>query len=184
MDQANNAVAENLKSLRAKRNLSLDALSQLTGVSKSMLRQIEIGASNPTISTIWKIANGLRLPFSSLIALPKTSVVIENFKANQPLHVLENGYRNYPMIPFSPESMFEVYFIEIDPGTVFPGEPHSENADENIFVYEGQITVNVGDEEYTVGPKQHISFQADRIHSYSNRGSVLSTAIMQISYKA
>lgn len=183
MDQANSAIAENLKSIRTNRNLSLDALSQLTGVSKSMLRQIEIGASNPTISIIWKIANGLKLPFTSLISLPKTSVIIEDFKINPPLHVHEKGFRNHPMIPFSPESMFEVYYIEIDPGTVFSGEPHSKNAVENIFVYMGEIKIFVDEKEYTVGPKQFITFQADRIHTYANHGTELSIAIMQISYR-
>lgn len=60
MEQSTEAISSNLKGYRENRNLSLDQLSDLTGVSKSMLRQIETGQSNPTITTIWKIANGLR----------------------------------------------------------------------------------------------------------------------------
>ena len=59
MSQIDSSVSENLKLSRKAQNLSLDELSRRSGVSKSMLRQIEIGRSSPTISVLWKIANGL-----------------------------------------------------------------------------------------------------------------------------
>ena len=55
MDQMNQIVAKNIKRLREERKLSMDELSKLSGVSKSMLAQIERGGGNPTISTLWKI---------------------------------------------------------------------------------------------------------------------------------
>ncbi len=58
-------LAENLKTLRANRKLSLDKVAELTGVSKTMLSQIERGESNPTIHTVWKIANGLKISFTA-----------------------------------------------------------------------------------------------------------------------
>ena len=54
MDQSAEAIAANLKNMRESRGLSLDRLASLTGVSKSMLRQIETGKSSPTIATMWK----------------------------------------------------------------------------------------------------------------------------------
>jgi len=44
--------AKNLENSREQRGLSLDKISELTGVSKAMLAQIEKGKSNPTVSTI------------------------------------------------------------------------------------------------------------------------------------
>ena len=52
---------------RAERNLTLGQLSQVSGVSKAMLSDIEKGGSNPTINTIWKIANGLNVPYTRLM---------------------------------------------------------------------------------------------------------------------
>ena len=60
--EANRIIAENLRRLRVERNLSLGALSLLCGVSKVMLSQIEKGDTSPTINTIWKIANGFKVP--------------------------------------------------------------------------------------------------------------------------
>ena len=62
MDTMNQTVATNIKSLREKNKLSMEELSKISGVSKSMLAQIERGDGNPTISTLWKIANGMKVP--------------------------------------------------------------------------------------------------------------------------
>ena len=76
MEQPTDAIARNLRAIRENRNLSLDRLSEMTGVSKSMLRQIETGRSNPTIATIWKIANGLRLSLSATNCRPHVEHLI------------------------------------------------------------------------------------------------------------
>ena len=63
-----NVLGSNLRKLRTERGLSLDETSKLTGVSKAMLGQVERGESSPTVSTLWKIAAGLKVTFSSLMA--------------------------------------------------------------------------------------------------------------------
>ncbi len=60
-------VADNLREHRKRRNLSLDQLAQLTGVSRAALSQIETRKTNPTIGVIWKIAAGMGIAFSDLI---------------------------------------------------------------------------------------------------------------------
>ncbi|MEN6483123.1 MAG: helix-turn-helix transcriptional regulator, partial [Anaerolineaceae bacterium] len=67
MEDATLLIAKNLKRIREERKLSLDRLSDLTGVSKSMLGQIERGESSPTISMVWKITNGLKISFTTLL---------------------------------------------------------------------------------------------------------------------
>ena len=66
MDSMNMIVAKNIKRLREENKLSMDELAKLSGVSKSMLAQIERGDGNPTISTLWKISNGMKVPFDAL----------------------------------------------------------------------------------------------------------------------
>lgn len=60
-----NTIGERLKEIRANRVLTLDDTAKITGVSKPMLGQIERGQSIPTITTLWKIATGLKVPLSS-----------------------------------------------------------------------------------------------------------------------
>ena len=60
-------VGGNLRRLRTRRGLSLERLAQISGVSRAMLGQIELGQSAPTINVLWKISSALGVPFSALI---------------------------------------------------------------------------------------------------------------------
>ena len=90
MNQLDKNIAVNLKRIRKSKNMSLDMLAEKTGVSKSMLGQIERGESNPTVATIAKIVDGIRVPFEELI-YPKTDsvVIIDNDKL--PVYKAQEG---------------------------------------------------------------------------------------------
>ena len=182
MEQKENAISNNLKEIREQRNLSLDQLAEITGVSKSMLRQIETGRSSPTIATIWKIANGLRLSFTTLVSKRRPDVAIMDFKETKPLTAKSEHYRLFPLIPFDPEHGFEIYHVEIDSGTTFDGEPHKGNVEEYVFLLQGKLEITVEEKIYTVKANQLIRFVADRPHKYYSAGEETVSAIMMICY--
>ena len=182
MEQSNAAISRNLKKIRENRKLSLDKLSDLTGVSKSMLRQIETGRSSPTIATIWKIANGLKVSFTSLLRKETIDIQVKSFTREKPLTAQGEQYRLFPLIPFEPEQSFETYYIEIDPGVVFAGEPHEGNVYEYVFVTKGALRIHVNDQDYDIKENQFLQFQASQPHQYTCTGRKTATAIMQISY--
>ena len=74
----NDVIAQNVRAARERKKLTLDGAAELTGVSRSMLAQIEKGEVNPTISVVWKIANGFKVSFTSLVEplpqLPRLSL--------------------------------------------------------------------------------------------------------------
>ena len=67
MSLADFNIGQHLKSIRQSRNMTLEDVAILTGVSKPMLGQIEREQSIPTITTLWKIATGLKTPLSSFL---------------------------------------------------------------------------------------------------------------------
>ena len=182
MKHQNNAISDNLKEIRHQRNLSLDQLAEITGVSKSMLRQIETGRSSPTIATIWKIANGLRLSFTTLISKRPPEVAVLDFKGSKPLTAKKERYRLFPMIPFDPEHAFEIYHVEIETGTTYAGEPHQGKVEEYVFVMQGKLEITVEDTLYQVDTNQFIRFVANRPHQYHSAGKETVKAIMMIYY--
>lgn len=182
MEQSVEAIAANLRCHRESRSLSLDQMSELTGVSKSMLRQIETGRSSPTIATLWKIANGLRLSFTSLLCQSEVEAEVKSFKSEKPLTAEGEHYRLYPLVPFSPQQPFESYYIEIDPGTCFHGEPHEGNVYEYIFLTAGRLQIKLGENEYDLAAGEFLRFQANVPHDYACIGDTQASAIMQVSY--
>ena len=85
MDPMNTIVAKNIKRLREEKKLSMEELSKLSSVSKSMLAQIERGEGNPTLSTLCKISNGMKVPFDALTVRPERVYEIVKTSKVQPL---------------------------------------------------------------------------------------------------
>jgi XRE family transcriptional regulator, regulator of sulfur utilization len=182
LENLNMLVATNLKRIREDRKLSLDNVAQMTGVSKSMLGQIERGESNPTVTTVWKIANGLKTSFTELMRTSQGDAVI--VKRDSMEHLVEdNGkYRLYPYFPYENEREFEMYGVEIEKGGYLSADAHGEGTEEFITVFDGELTLRVGNEEFTVSQGDSIRFKADRPHSYHNSGAELTKISMVIYY--
>jgi transcriptional regulator with XRE-family HTH domain len=174
----------NLRELRERRNLSLDALAQMTAVSKSMLRQIEMGKSNPSLAIVWKIAMGLRVSFSALLREEETELQVHSFKESPPICGESGAYRLYQMTFFDPERPVETYYMEVDPETAYRAIPHAGVVEERVMVVEGRIFVTVGESEIEVEAGQSVSFVPDRPHVYQNREKNMARGIMMLSYLA
>lgn len=182
MDKLNFLIAENLKRLREERRLSLDNLSKLSGVSKSMLGQIERGEVNPTVSTVWKIANGLKISFTELMSRPEADIEIVSKSEIQPL-IEDNGkFRNFPIFPFDSTRRFEMYSLEIDGGGNLDAEAHPQATQEFITVFSGVLTISMKGESFIVTAGNSIRFKADSPHSYKNTGDETCSLSMIIYY--
>lgn len=182
MININSIVAMNLKRIREERHMSLDMLSKVSGVSKSMLGQIERGEVNPTISTVWKIASGLKISFTELIESRETEVEVVSCADIAPLTGDEGRYRNYPLFPYDSSRRFEIYYIELDPKSSLEAEPHPEGVQEFVTVFDGSLTVTAGGEVISLGCGQAARFRADRPHTYQNPSAGISRVHMVIYY--
>ncbi|TQR20645.1 helix-turn-helix domain-containing protein [Psychrobacillus vulpis] len=182
MDKINENIGKNLNRVRRERNISLEKTSELTGVSKTMLGQIERGESNPTVTTLWKIANGLRLSFSSLISEETPSVSLIKKKEINPIIESNGQYRVYPLVPFNAEKQFEVFAITLEPGCEHHSEPHNPGVEEYIIVNEGVLEIAIGEEVYVVNCEDAITFQASSTHTYKNNCNSLVKCTVIIHY--
>ncbi|MCQ6557970.1 helix-turn-helix domain-containing protein [Paenibacillus mendelii] len=182
MQDINFVLANNLKKLRELQRLSLDKVAEMTGVSKTMLGQIERGESNPSIGTVWKIANGLKVSFTTLINEPQSDTVMVYKNEIQTLKEDNERFVLYPFFPYEEGRRFEMYSIEMKKGAFLSSEPHREGTQEFLTVFDGELTVRVNNEEYTVIAGDSIRFRADRPHAYHNSGHSLVRISMVIYY--
>ncbi|MDN3018902.1 XRE family transcriptional regulator [Paenibacillus sp. BSR1-1] len=182
MEKIQGIISNNLRRIREKRKLSLEDLSIITGVSKSLLRQIEKEESNPTITTIWKIADGLKIPFTSLMKyeVPDTEIVRkENI---DPLLEDKGLYRLFPYFSFEDQKPFEMYSVEMEPSASLIANPHNSGAIECITVFNGILCLTVNDKEHILQTGDSIKFKADNPHSYSNPSNDLTRLSMIVYY--
>ncbi|PKG24873.1 helix-turn-helix domain-containing protein [Niallia nealsonii] len=184
MEEINRIIGRNLKSFREINKLSLERVAELTGVSKTMIGQIERGESSPTITTIWKIANGLKISFTTLINNPKPDAKLIVRGDVQALTADNGKYRVYPYFPFHEDRRCEMYSVEIEKGGFLNANPHREGTEEFIIVFDGELTIRVNSEEYTLKSGDSITFKADKPHAYHNFGESLTRLSMTIYYPA
>ena len=165
-----NVVAGNARRLREEKKLTLEAAAAATGVSRSMLSQIEKGEVNPTISVLWKMAKGYKVSFTSLVEKRNESPSL--LRASEGAPLVEDGgrYLNYPLFPFDDEHLFETYRIHIKPGGQLSAQPHLEGSEEYITVFQGTAEIGAGEEVYRLSTGDSIRFPADQPHRYANIG--------------
>ena len=177
-------IGANIKAIREQKKLTLDTAAKLTGVSRSMLAQIERGDVNPTISVLWKIANGFKVSFTSL--MPQASHAPLVIRADQvsPLVEDEGRYRNYPAFPFQDGRQFETYRIEILPGGHLAAQPHMAGTEEYITIFAGEVVISVGEERFPLSEGDSLRFAADVPHGYENSGDRPAVMSMLIYYAA
>ena len=175
-------VAENVKAIRTKKRLTLDAAAALTGVSRSMLAQIEKGEVNPTISVLWKIANGYKVSFTSLVEDGQQEVAVLRQAEAQPLAEDEGRYVNYPLFPFEERTLFETYRIVIKPRGSLAAQPHLAGSEEYITLFSGAAEIQVGEETFSLTKGDSIRFRADVPHRYRNPGEEPAELSMLIYY--
>lgn len=135
-----------------------------------MLAQIEKGDANPTISVLWKIANGYKVSFTSLIEQSSEPATIVRIQQVQPIVEDEGKYTNYPAFIFNQQYSFETYRILIAPGGSLKAEPHLAGTEEFITVFAGSVKIKVAEKEYDLNEGDSIKFMADVAHSYRNTG--------------
>jgi transcriptional regulator with XRE-family HTH domain len=163
-------VGANLRRLRNQRGLSLERLSHLSGVSRAMLGQIELGQSAPTINVLWKISSALGVPFSALITArgsPGPHVIhAEHAKL---LRSHDGSFTSRALFPFDEPRRVEFYELRLAPGGAERADAHNPGTTENLVVAKGAVEIEVAGRREQLGPGDAIVFEADSPHVYRNR---------------
>mgnify|MGYP005750150297 FL=1 len=171
MDYLSHNVAVNLKRIRRSRGMSLDLVAEQTGVSKSMLAQIEKDRANPSLGVLGKISSGLRVKVEELLGPPPLSSSRVRVKDMVPTKEVEGRYKVWTCFPYEDNQILEIYRIEIEPGHTYESGGHGEKTMEYISVSEGELVIQCGDERHCLTKEDILRFETDQMHSYINEGT-------------
>lgn len=161
-------IGERLREIRTNLNISLDDASKMTGVSKPMLGQIERGQSAPTITTLWKIATGLKTPLSSFLEERQPEYTTIKICGEAPVTEDDGRMRAYTIFPYDPLRSMEMFYIEFDPGCHHASEKHNDGVEEYVMVTSGSLQLVINGKQVEIHANEAIRFQADVSHEYNN----------------
>ena len=129
-----------------------------------MLSQIEREASVPTISTLWKIASGLKIPLSSLLQEPECRM--QKVVPDKPVEAEEGKMKAWLLFPFDPNTGTEIWRVSLEPGCVHTSPAHAAGTEETVILEQGSLVMTAGDSRETLEELQVLRFMADADHSY------------------
>lgn len=160
------ALPARLKEARKSQGLSLEAVANLSGVSRSMVSQIERGESSPTIATLWNLTRALNVDFAGLMDQGALSDTVETLRASE-VPTIDNmgqGCRIAILSPPDQAGDHEVYDIHFKADGVLSSKPHARGAMELLTVLEGHVRVTSGSASSELGPGDTGRYAADVTH--------------------
>ena len=171
-DDILNRLPARLKAARRSRGLSLEAVANLSGVSRSMVSQIERGESSPTIATLWNLTRALQVDFAGLLDAPSEDDRIDVLREGAIPHIdnIGRGVRIRILSPPEEAGRHEVYDLRFDPGGALVGQPHSRAAREQLIMVEGVLTVTSGGASERLNTGDTASYRADVAHAIEAAG--------------
>lgn len=171
--------------MRRSHKITLDQLAERSGVSRSMLSQIERGGANPTLAVAARIADAFGLSIVHLIEDDVSSSLIEIVDADDEQAVFseKDGCRLRTLTPLHLEKSVEFYELKLADGGQLDSAPHYSGTREILTVASGTIGLAIGNEAETIlqtGDTAH--YPADRKHKICNAQSAPSIAYLIVTY--
>jgi transcriptional regulator with XRE-family HTH domain len=167
----NQLIAHRLRELRDAQGLSLAALAERSGVSKSNISLIERGESSATATVLDKLSAALGVTVASLFEKPaeEASSPVSRF-ADQPVWTDPgSGYvrRNLSPAIYSPIQLVEVNFPA---GQRVAYETSTRDVDvhQQVWIIEGRMEVTVGDTLWTLATGDCLAMRLDQPVAYHN----------------
>lgn len=173
-------LGKTINRLRRAYNYSLGDLSEQSGVAKSIISQIEKNETNPTLSTVYKLARALNSPIEEILRGEDAPALIEKLgPAGTPLLVSDDGLCRLRIAGWiKTVELVQWYYFEAEPGGVLESEPHPAGSVENLTLLSGSVSIIVGDEEFSLAVGETARYAGDRPHRIANTGNKPASAIM------
>jgi transcriptional regulator with XRE-family HTH domain len=164
-------VAANLRDQRRRRDMSLDQLAQITGVSRAGLSQIETVKTNPSIGVLWKIASGLGISFSELIGEREEAVSVLRREDTHILRSSDRKFESRPLMPAGGANQVEMYELRLAAHARHASEAHGPGTRELVVVLSGALRMIVADRTEDLAAGDSMLFNANVGHVYENVGA-------------
>jgi quercetin dioxygenase-like cupin family protein len=162
-------------------------MAQSLGVSASLISQVEIGKTQPSVSTLYAIATHLGVSLDELVGIAPTGDApaptmfghtgpplpdVQRGAAN-PVIEMENGVR-WERLAAGAGGPVDALLVTYEPGasSSIEGKLMRHAGTEYAYLLEGELTLHIDFDTHVLGPGDSLQFDSVRPHLYSNQGKV------------
>ena len=161
-----------IRELRQAQNISIEQLSEKTGLSTGLISQIERNITGPSVASMWKIAKALSVSMNYFFdEIEEDNPIVRRDQRKKIM--LPNSNITYELLsPDLRDKKIECLLIEIEPGECSTEDQISHEGEECGYVIQGTLKVKWGNKEYVLGEGDSIYFDSTVPHRYVNAGNV------------
>lgn len=174
-DPVGRAFGDRVRSLREQRDLTLEALSKLSGVSRAMLSQVERGGKSPTIGIAKRIAHALDASFSAMVGdegSTRRTFALVRKEQRQVFRDSETGFERHLLSPLMAGMPVEVV-LHLLPAKTSTGKlpSYPTGVTKHVLASRGRVIVGVENVETVLEEGDTLYFEANAEHWFENRTS-------------
>ncbi|MBP1851792.1 helix-turn-helix domain-containing protein [Rhizobium halophytocola] len=164
-------IAGRLKELRTDQGLTLDALAELSGVSRAMISRVERAEASPTAALLARLCAALGVSLSVFFEGSAGTPSPLARRAEQPVwQDPESGYRRRVVSPPGMGARVDIVEVEFPPGAVvaFGDQPPGRNQSQHVWVFDGEMELTVGETVHRLRPGDCLFMRIDAVHGFRN----------------
>lgn len=173
-----------LRQLRSERGWSLEAMAGASGVSRSMLSEIEREQANPTLAVTLRIAQAFEMSLGDLIGSPGAAATVTVIRKNdRAFHYRSDGNcRLRTLSPLHLEKDVEFYEVALGKGGALRSAAHFAGTREFITVVKGQLKVESASESEVLHAGDSATYRADVPHALISTGRAETLVFLVVIY--
>jgi len=185
-------IGARLRDARMQRGLSLRSVANALGVSASLVSQVETGKTQPSVSTLYAIANHLGVSLDELLGIVPTSArpaptmfghsgtPLPNVQRaeDNPVIEMENGVR-WERLAVGEGGPADAILVTYEPGasSSIEGKLMRHSGIEYAYIVEGELTLQLDFDSYVLRVGDSLQFESARPHMFANRGDTIAKGV-------
>lgn len=169
---------------RQEERLTLQELSDLSGLSKPLLSQIENGQVIPPLATLLKIAKGLKVGIHYFFEEEedRRKVVLmrgdhSKFSRRRSGNDSPQAYLYHSLAPGMRHKSMEPFLVDFETGVWDDSQLYSHEGEEFIYLIEGELEFHYGNEVMVLRPGDSIYYNSAEPHGYISLGEKNARAV-------
>lgn len=160
-------IAASIRRERERAGLSLTELARRAGLAKSTLSQLESGAGNPSVETLWALGVALGVPFSRLVEPARPVLRVIRAGEGDVLYAERASYAATLLASSPPGARRDIYRLVTEPGEPRISDPHLPGTTEHLVLSSGRALAGPVAEPVELGAGDYLSYPGDSRHIFS-----------------
>ncbi|GAB5429461.1 MAG: XRE family transcriptional regulator [Devosia indica] len=187
MNQRPPKIGPTVQRARKARGLTLEQLATKSGVSKSMLSQIERGEANPTFAVVWSLTQALDIDFATLAggagATSAEQIEVTSRSLTPEIRSPDGLCRLRILSPPRLAGQTEWYELEMQPGAALVSDAHAAGSFEHYTAMSDGFTVKSGGVEALLHKGETARYAVDVPHTIRNDSGEIARGFLVVLYR-